>query len=301
MEENKLTVIVPIYNEEDTLPLFLSELVKYCQTNDWFLILVDDGSTDNSDEILNSYKEADGVKIINHKINKGYGAAIKTALRFTETPWVVTVDGDGQHDFHDIDSLLILAEEECADLVVGKRCEGSGFFRSIGKHLIRSFAKLLMPINIHDLNSGFKLYRTELVKLFAPICPDTMSFSDIITLFFINQKCKVLEYPIHIKSRQGGKSTINLSTAFDTVVNILNISMLFNPLRIFLPLSMLFFIIGLAWGIPIVLAGRGVSLGSLLLIICSLVFLSIGLIASQLSSIRLDSLNDKSNSISFHK
>jgi len=158
-----------------------------------------------------------------------------------------------------------------------------------------------MPINIHDLNSGFKLYRTELVKLFAPICPDTMSFSDIITLFFINQKCKVLEYPIHIKSRQGGKSTINLSTAFDTVVNILNISMLFNPLRIFLPLSMLFFIIGLAWGIPIVLAGRGVSLGSLLLIICSLVFLSIGLIASQLSSIRLDSLNDKSNSISFHK
>jgi len=77
--------------------------------------------------------------------------------------------------------------------------------------------------------------------------------------------------------------------------------MLFNPLRIFLPLSMLFFIIGLAWGIPIVLAGRGVSLGSLLLIICSLVFLSIGLIASQLSSIRLDSLNDKSNSISFHK
>jgi hypothetical protein len=125
-----------------------------------------------------------------------------------------------------------------------------------------------------------------LVKLYLPLCPNGMSFSDILTLLFINQRNKVIELPIQIRSRQDGKSTISVLTAFETLMSILNISMMFNPLRIFLPLSLLSLLAGLAWGLPIIFAGRGVSVGSLLMLITAAIFFSIGLIAAQVAAVR---------------
>ncbi len=158
--------------------------------------------------------------------------------------------------------------------------------------MIRSFASLLMPIPITDLNSGMKIYRTDLVQRYATVVSDTMAFSDMITLVFINQKHRVMEHPINISERQAGKSTVNLGTAFDTLINILNITMLFNPFRVFLFLSMLFLIAGLAWGLPIIFSGRGVSVGSLLFLVTSLLFFSLGLLASQLAEIRLKDIRN---------
>ena len=149
----------------------------------------------------------------------------------------MTMDADGQHDLGDIDSLFRFALEKDADLVVGKRSKGihSGLYRNIGKWLIRRFATLLMPIHISDLNSGFKLYRTGLVQRYLSICPDSMAFSDVITLIFIKKRHLVLECPISINQRATGKSTITTFTAIQTIMEIINIAMLFNPLRIFLP------------------------------------------------------------------
>ncbi|HUM62782.1 MAG TPA: hypothetical protein PKZ26_03825, partial [Anaerolineaceae bacterium] len=110
--------------------------------------------------------------------------------------------------------------------------------------------------------------------------------SDIIALTFIAEKCKVMETPIQISPRAGGKSKINLGSAVDTVIEIINIVVFFNPLRVFLPLSAFFLVAGLGWGIPIVLKGRGVSTGSLLAFTISGIILLLGLIAEQLSQIR---------------
>ncbi len=102
-----------------------------------------------------------------------------------------------------------------------------------------------MPLPIEDLNSGLKLYKTGLVKLYLPLCPNGMSFSDILTLLFINQRNKVIELPIQIRSRQDGKSTISVLTAFETLMSILNISMMFNPCASFCP--SVFYRFWLAW------------------------------------------------------
>lgn len=296
MVNNALSVVVPIYNEEESLPLFLPGLVDYCQRKNWSLILVNDGSTDQTRSILGEYAPMPEVEVLHHGVNHGYGGALKTGIANANTPYTVTIDADGQHSHEDIEALFKRAIDEQADLIVGSRPPEfmASSFRSTGKWIIRSFARFLMPLPIKDLNSGFKLYRTQLAQKYLELCPDSMAFSDIITLVFINQRHLVFEQPITIKQRLAGKSTINLYTAFDTFINILNIAMMFNPLRVFLPLSFLFVLLGIAWGLPFILMGRGLSVGAVLAIFTGLLFFVIGLIAQQLSAIRLQLINHKS-------
>lgn len=292
-EKALLSVVVPIYNEAFTLSDLLAELMPFCRERNWKLILVNDGSSDNTSAILKPYEEFPGVKILHHKLNRGYGGALKTGLLEADTPYTLTMDADGQHELNDMDTLLTFALEKDADMVVGKRGKSShpGLYRNIGRWLIRRFAALLMPIHISDLNSGFKLYHTDLVQRYLSICPDSMAFSDVITLIFIKKRHRVLEHSITIKRRAAGKSTVNTFTAIQTVMEIINIAMLFNPLRIFLPLSIFCIGLGLAWGIPIMLRARGVSVGAMLAIVTGLLCFFFGLIAEQLSAMRMGLLD----------
>jgi len=284
-----LTIVIPVYNEAQSLPHFLPELIQTCKAKNWLLILVNDGSRDDSAKVLAQYENDPVVKVLHHKVNRGYGGALKTGLSSTKTHYVVTMDGDGQHKISDIEAIYHYALKCDADMLIGSRSEMEhvNLYREFGKWIIRNFTRILVPLPIYDLNSGFKLYRTDLVHRYLYLCPDTMAFSDVITLLFLNQGHLVLEFPISVKRRIAGSSSIGTHTAFQTIMEILNLAMLVNPLRIFLPLSLLCLAAGLLWGIPIVLAGRGVSVGSMLAIVLSALFFFLGLIASQLASIRL--------------
>lgn len=299
---SSLTVVVPVYNEADSLEAFLAELIPFCRKNGWRLILVNDGSTDGSRAILDAQRSETFVEVIHHKVNRGYGGALKSGLARAETSHVVTIDGDGQHSPADIQVLFQFALETDADLVVGNRgaWKSANRYRELGKRLIRAFTRLLLPLPIHDLNSGFKLYRTDLVQAYLPLCPNTMAFSDVITLVFINQRNLVLEHPITVRERRAGKSTINTSTAIDTLIEIINIAMLFNPIRIFLPLALVFIAFGVLWGTPFFLMGRGISVGSMLAIVTGLLSLFIGLIAGQLSAIRMSLLHRRDKDFDSH-
>jgi glycosyltransferase involved in cell wall biosynthesis len=237
------------------------------------------------------------VHVLHHKVNRGYGGALKTGIQHVSTPYLVTIDGDGQHHLEDVECIFQYTLENDADMVVGIR-EGvntSTVYRALGKFLIRTFTKVLMPLPVTDLNSGFKLYRTEPAKRYITVCPDSMAFSDVITLVFLSERNLVLEYPIRISPRRGGQSTINTFTAFETVMQVLNITLMFNPLRVFLPISIFCILAGIGWGIPIVLLGRGVSVGAMLAIVTGILFFVLGLLASQLSAIRMERLRDNSH------
>lgn len=294
--EKLLTVVIPVYNEGEILPAIAPRLVEFCRARDWEIIFVNDGSRDNTKQILDSL-DFPNLHVFHHKVNRGYGGALKTGITNTTTPFLVTMDGDGQHDPQDVERLLQVAIERDADMVVGKREAGStsSLYRLLGKFLIRSFTKILLPLPVTDLNSGFKLYRTELVKRYITVCPDSMAFSDVITLVFLNERNLVFEYPIRISPRHAGQSTINTFTAFETVIQVLNTTVMFNPLRVFLPISALCILAGLGWGIPIILLGRGVSVGAMLAIVTGLLFFVLGLLASQLSAIRMERLRDLTN------
>jgi glycosyltransferase involved in cell wall biosynthesis len=290
-----LTVVIPVYNEGEILPVIAPPLVEFCHVRNWNIVFVNDGSKDNTRKILDGL-DSPHVRVVHHKVNRGYGGALKTGISQTSTPFVVTMDGDGQHNPQDVERLLQFAIEKDADLVVGKRdTSRSNLYRSLGKFLIRNFTRILMPLPITDLNSGFKLYRTELVKRYITVCPDTMAFSDVITLVFLHERNLVLEHPIHISPRHAGQSTINTFTAFETVIQVINTTVMFNPLRVFLPISAVCILAGLGWGIPIILLGRGVSVGAMLAIVTGLLFFVLGLLASQLSAIRMERLRDRIN------
>lgn len=293
--QGMLTVIVPVYNEMKTLPEVASEIIEYCVSRQWQVIFVDDGSQDGSGTYLNTLATPSAVSVIHHKVNRGYGGAIKTGILSVNTPYCITLDSDGQHNLQDVEKIFHYALEKDADMVVGNRgLHGDiNAYRAVGKWLIRVFTRLLMHLPIQDLNSGFKLYRTDLAKKYLRVCPNSMSFSDVITLVFINQGNLILEQPININQRKAGKSTITTYTAFETVLEILNIILLFNPLRFFLPVSAFFVFIGLAWGTYIQLTvTHGVSVGAMLSIVTGLIFFVLGLLANQVSAMRMEALND---------
>jgi glycosyltransferase involved in cell wall biosynthesis len=294
--ESLLTVVIPLYNEGESLASFGAETVEYCRQRGWSLVFINDGSEDNSKDILDAVEDSRDIKIVHHKVNRGYGGALKSGIRLVTTPFLVTLDGDGQHSLEDIDKIFQFALENDADMVVGRRAAEytSSPYRTLGKTIIRSFTKILMPLPITDLNSGFKFYQTELAQRYITVCPDSMAFSDVITLVFLNERNLVLEHPISVSPRRAGQSSIDTLTAFETVLQVLNITLMFNPLRIFLPISIACILAGLAWGIPIILLGRGVSVGAMLAIVTGLLFFVLGLLASQLSAIRMERLREKS-------
>ena len=295
--EQLLTVVIPVYNEAENLPAFAPEVVEFCRARDWEVIFVNDGSHDKTKDILARFASVDHVRVVHHKVNRGYGGALKTGIQHVSTPYLVTIDGDGQHHLEDVECIFQFTVENDADMVVGNR-EGvntSTVYRTLGKFLIRTFTKVLMPLPVTDLNSGFKLYRTEPAKRYITVCPDSMAFSDVITLVFLSERNLVLEHPIRISPRRVGQSTITTFTAFETVMQVLNITLMFNPLRVFLPISIFCILAGIGWGIPIVLLGRGVSVGAMLAIVTGILFFVLGLLASQLSAIRMERLRDNSH------
>jgi glycosyltransferase involved in cell wall biosynthesis len=292
LDKPQLTIVVPVYNEEQALPELIGPLLEYSKAENWRIIFVNDGSTDRSGEYLNQYKKHKFISIYHHKLNHGYGGALKTGIRNVKTQYIVTIDADGQHSPSDIKKLFRFAIQNNADMVIGSRSKQKKHtYRSLGKWIIRTFAHLLVPLPINDLNSGFKLYQSSLAQTYIKICPDSMAFSDVITLIFIKQRKLVLEYAIDVKPRQSGKSTITTLTAFETIMEILNIAVLFNPLRIFLPLSLFCLTTGLIWGTYVQLSvGRGISVGAMLAIVTGLIFFMLGLLANQISALRMENI-----------
>lgn len=283
-----LTIIIPAFNEADSLPLVLPSLIKICETENWKILIVNDGSKDNTAKILESFRNNLCITIMHHKVNRGYGGALKTGIQHCTTPYCVTFDSDGQHPVDAIKPMLKKIIAKDIDLLVGCRIgdNTSGAYKETGKWIIRKIATLLMPVHIKDLNSGFKMYNTALAKKYTVICPNSMAFSDIITMIFISQYHLVSEHNIYVNKRIAGKSSIGLNTAFQTIIEIINIIMLFNPLKIFVSVAIFFGFITTLWAIPIFLKGSGLSVGALLGYLFAFFVFLLGLIAEQLGMVR---------------
>ena len=228
------------------------------------------------------------MEVLRHKVNRGYGGALKTGIRAVETDYLLTVDADGQHFTEDLEALFVELREHDADMVVGSRkgTSTSGWYRDLGKSLIRFVANLLLDLHVYDINSGLKVYDTQLAQRYLRLCPDSMAYSDVITMVFVSQHRRVRERPIRVRPRIAGQSTITTATAVETFREILNIVVLFNPMRIFLPISVVSVLLGTIWGLPIVLRGDGVSVGAMLAIVTGVIFFFLGLLAEQISLIR---------------
>ncbi|MCK5602424.1 glycosyltransferase family 2 protein [Candidatus Pacearchaeota archaeon] len=283
----KLSVIVPAYNVKDSIGKFLEELKKYIyndKKNSYEIIVVDDGSNDGTGEILDRFE---GIKVFHHMYNHGYGAALKTGFKNASGDIVIIMDSDGQHLPEDIPKFL----EQIGnfDMVVGKRNRivHSPWWRLPGKWFIECLASYLIKKRIPDLNSGFRAVWKESALKYLHLCPNGFSFSTTITLVFFNRGHSIGYVPIVSSKRRGSsRSTVSPLTGFETILLVLRIMTLFNPLRVFLPVSFVAVLIGILWGGQYVLMKRGVSVGSLLLVVTGILVFFFGLLADQIAELR---------------
>ena len=119
--KSELSIVIPAYNEAENLKIILPELIEFVRKHNWQLIITNDGSKDKTKEILESFKQSDVLKIVHHKLNKGYGAAIKSGIEACDTEYLITIDADGQHQADDVENLFRCIKESDADMIVGSR------------------------------------------------------------------------------------------------------------------------------------------------------------------------------------
>ena len=284
----KLSVVIPCYNEQENIPAFFAKLLPWADANKFNVIAVNDGSSDETLMELQQFAKAFScLEVISHKVNRGYGGAIKSGLYAVKTPFAITVDADGQHRLEDVIKCLDCIEKDNADMVVGVRQnDQSGGYRSLGKLVIRIFAASLLKLPVKDLNSGMKCYRMSETLAYVDLCPDTMAFSDCILLLLVNDNKKVTAAPILVEPRIAGKSTIGTQTALITLAEILNLAVLLRPLTTFCRLAVLFNIIGLTWGGFIYIKSQEVTSVTTMFVTLGVFSVMLGLLCEQLSQIR---------------
>jgi glycosyltransferase involved in cell wall biosynthesis len=282
------SIIIPCYNEGQIIRAVVTDLKAFLSEQSeasYEIIVVDDFSTDDTPEIL---KTLEGIRVIRHPINRGYGASIKTGIRHARGVFVATFDGDGQHNPADLMRLCEKIQSEDWALVVGARSKllHSSLWRMPGKWILGWLANFLSRTKIPDLNSGLRVFRKDIISRYLHLCSDRFSFSTTSTLILLNRGYSLAYLPIEVKSRHG-KSTVSLMTGYETFILILRVVCLFDPLRVFIPASVFLIITGILLGIyPYFILKRGLTTGAALVILAGVLVFFFGLLADQISALR---------------
>jgi len=280
----ELSIVVPIYNEEKAIQEFLKKLkdalknVKISHE----IIAVDDASSDKTYERL---KEVKGLRVIRHPYNKGYGASLKTGARNSKGSYVLFIDGDGEHDPKNIPKLT--KYRKTYDMVVGARKFYSSTPRMIAKKIITGLANYVSEVKIPDLNCGLRLVKRDILLNYLDSLPNRFSFTSTITMIFIKSGYSIKYVPVNILKRKG-KSKINPVKDFiNFLVLVMKTSLIFSPLKIFLPVSLLFFILGMGYLVYYIVLYADVPDSAIFLLTTSIIIFFFGFISDQISSLKL--------------
>lgn len=274
------SVVIPAFNEEDVIQQSLDRIIEMQLHKRYEIILVDDGSDDRTLEIISQYP----VKVLRHHVNKGYGAALKTGIRHSQGERVIIMDSDGQHDpvyIEEIEGML-----ENYDMVIGERSPGSHQVkrRKAGKRLIRRMGQYLVEQKLPDYNSGFRGFQKEIITGLLHLMPNGFSFSTTSTLAFLKEGYNVGTLQIEVSERQGRKSNVKMvRDGSKTMLLLFRIIMLFNPLKVFFPASIISFLAGVGFGIVGFIMYDRFSNGAVVLTMLGMFLFFIGLVADQIS------------------
>lgn len=287
-----LSIVIPMYNEEEGIPRLLNHLsvtlAGKCPDMTYEIIVVDDGSSDSSAEVVKAV-ENPAVHLCQHPYNIGNGAAVKTGMRHAQGEYILMMDADGQHKPEDIPRLLEHIDRY--DMVVGARTKESesAKHRDLANFIYNNFASYVCGRRIEDLTSGFRVIRATLAKKMIYLLPNTFSYPTTITLAVVRSGYSLKYVPI-VAPKRIGKSKIKIVRDGSRFLMILfKIATLFSPLKIFVPASLVVFLLGFFYGLfkVIVLGSRYGPTSALLMTMGGLIFL-IGLISEQITYLRYE-------------
>lgn len=273
-----VTVIIPVYNEEKALGGVIDRTKEAMEKSpyDYEIIVVDDGSTDGS----YSLAMAKGVKVVQHEICEGTGAARKSGIKNAQGDIIVMIDGDGSYPEKDIPRLV--KEIEDCDMVVGARNSEKGtlrLIRSPAKWFIRRLASYLAERKIPDLNSGLRAFKKDIAMRFLPLLPATHSWVSTITLLFLCNGYRIKYLPIEYRKRLGKSSFHPIRDTYNYVSLVIRTITYFNPLKVFLPVSLTVLLVGLLSSVYHLMKGGTLQEIDIILILIAVLIGMMGLLA----------------------
>jgi glycosyltransferase involved in cell wall biosynthesis len=274
-------IIVPVFNEERAVADTVTRIQKIClgiPTYAFEIICVNDGSTDSSEKIL---AELDGITLITHAVNRGYGAALRTGLDYASQEWIFITDADGTYPLEDLVHLLESAEGG-ADMVVGSR-GGAGISRSplrqLARWVLRKMVHGLTGMMVPDLNSGMRVFRNSLYMEFRHLLPLGFSFTTTLTVASLYSGRRVKYMPVHYDRRIGRSNIKPVKDFFGFVMLILRLASYFEPLRFFLPASFVLLAIGVLRAIRDIIVVDQIGALSVILLLTAFQIFAFGVIA----------------------
>jgi glycosyltransferase involved in cell wall biosynthesis len=276
----RLSIIIPAKNEAAIIADVVSSVRSTCKNAE--ILVVDDGSTDDTAALA----EQPGVTVIRHPVSLGNGAAIKAGARVARGDILIMMDGDGQHKPEDIPSLLSKLDQGYS-MAIGARDSGShaGIGRLAANGLYNVFASMISGHRILDLTSGFRAVRADLLRKFLYLLPNGFSYPTTITMAFLRSGFPVIFVPIKAAERTGKSHIRPIRDGLRFLAIIFKIATLYAPLKVFLPISGLFFFTGLGYyGYTYITIGRFTNMSMLILSASVIIFL-IGLISEQITAL----------------
>jgi len=280
--EKAISIVIPSYNEEQSVKAVVEDARATLERFDYRveILVVDDGSTDGTAQAARS----GGARVIRHRRNRGYGAALKTGITAASHDIIAITDSDGTYPVRYIPEMIEALEQ--ADMVVGSRTGNEvhiPLIRRPAKFVLGKLANYVSGTHIPDLNSGLRVFRREMVMPYFPILPNQFSFTTTITLAMLCDSYAISYLPIDYHKRQG-KSKIVPWDAGSFAILILRTAMLFRPLRVFLPIALLCFCYGLIKMVIDLTHDPNISASAILGFLSALLLVLIGMLGDAIAT-----------------
>ncbi|MCB2093979.1 MAG: glycosyltransferase family 2 protein [Rhodobacteraceae bacterium] len=284
LEGMSLSVVIPAFNEEGAVQATIEDVRTAMDPLGipYEIIVVDDGSEDNTLEIARQT----GVIVDSNQVNTGYGAALKRGVKRAQYEYVAILDADGTYPPYYLPSMLAMCRDQ--DMVVGDRGAGMKnvpWIRKPAKWVLNTFASFLAERKLNDLNSGLRVFRKSELVPFIPLLPQKFSFTTTITLCMSCNGKRMIYTPIQYGKRVG-KSKIRPVDFINFLILVLRMTVLFNPLRVFIPMGLGLMALGMVKFIYDIWMDN-LSETTIFAFLSALIIWSLGLIADMISRLHL--------------
>lgn len=288
-----VSIIIPAYNEEGGIRSTLEELKADEQLKDCEIIVIDDGSKDKT------YEEAasvTGVRVLRHRVNRGYGTAIATGSRACTGKIIAWYDADGQHRPEDLVKVLRKMMDEDLDYCIGVRGKDSFVDKSrvLGKSVLKTFVNWMAKEPMGDFNSGMRAFKRDVFMRYVSLLPKRFGASTVTTFIMQERYYIGAEVPIVVRQRVGKSTVKQVRDGLRTISLIMNIILLFRPMEVFGTAGIFTILLGSVYGIVrAVLGGRGIPTLAAIVILFGIQILFFGVFSSQISQLRIERFDDK--------
>ncbi len=241
----KTSIIIPCYNEKHAIRETIEciwAVIRKSDIKNVEIIAVNDGSTDGSEHVLNALateSQAGELIVIHHNRNQGYGAALKTGIRRSQSDYICITDADGTYPNERIPELIRKITSNDLDMVVGARIGENVDYskiRSIPKMILVPWVSFLCGTEVPDMNSGLRIFRRDRSLDFLNLLPDGFSFTTTITICLLRNRYAVEFTPISYARRIGKSHIKPIRDTLRFTQLILRTGMYFAPLRLLSPL-----------------------------------------------------------------